>query len=112
MILFCLAFLRIYIIIKLFKYWNLFTNMRSSRISKFFQKGIFAELFFYKSNVKYRGFITMSFLFIVCFYIISLIFQVLEDYTPNLNSGFGFLLNCFWFMIETMTTSNNIFILI
>lgn len=109
MILFSFCLLRIYVVIKICLYWSLFTNPKSMKVFYFFRnKNVLA--FFYKSNLKYYAMGFVIFIFILFLYISALIFKVFENFSKDEVGGFSYIWNCFWFLTQTMTTSNLFFI--
>jgi hypothetical protein len=103
-ILFSFCILRLYVCVKIIRYWNFYSNDKSKRIFKFF-KNKSIDLFIYKSNIKARGLFSITIIFCVVLYISALIFKVYEDYEPNNEIGFSYIWNCLWFLIVTITTS-------
>jgi hypothetical protein len=103
-ILFSLCILRLYVCIKVLKYWDLYASDKSKRVHKFFNNDNI-NVFLYKANLKTRGFFTLVLIVVVCIYLSALILKVYEDFDPNTHSKFNDLLNCLWYLIVTMTTS-------
>ena len=89
MILFSLSIIRLYVVIKVIKYWNLYTNDKSQRIFKFF-KNKFLNKFFYKVSLKAYGFNAVIIIFCVVLYIGALVFKVFENYQAN-QGGFSYI---------------------
>lgn len=107
MILFTFSMLRLYILIKILKYWSIYANDRSQRIIKYF-KNKSLLFFLYKSNIKKNGFYTLSAIFCAILFLSSLIFKIYENYIThysNDSSGFSYIWNCYWYLVITMTTS-------
>lgn len=103
-ILFSFCILRLYVCVKVIRYWNFYSNSRSRRIFTFF--GNYSiDLFLYKANIKGRGLYTISFISAVFLYISALIFKIYEDYETKEEVGFSYIWNCLWFLIVTITTS-------
>lgn len=104
MILFTLSMLRLYVVFKIIKYYNLFTKENSKRIFKFYgNKNI--NLFFYKANIKYFAMISVMVITSGFIYLFALVFKIYEDYESNNQAGFYYIWNCLWFLVQTMTTS-------
>ena len=104
MILFALSLLRLYVVLKVMKIWNPFTNSRSQKISEFFgNKEIW--FFLYRTNLKRYGFITVSLIFVIILFVFGYIFKIFENYQQfEYLSSFGRIWNCLWFLLQTMTT--------
>lgn len=102
-ILFSFCILRLYVCVKVIRYWNFYSNEKSKRIVLFF-KNTSIDLFLYKSNIKANGLLTITFIFIVVLYLFALIFKIYEDYKPSNDIGFSYYLNCLWFLVVTVTT--------
>jgi hypothetical protein len=107
MILFSLCMLRLYVLVKVMKFWNLYTNNNSKRIFKFF-KNKYIDMFFYKSNLKYYGFLSVCIIFSVLLYISSLVFKVYENFDGNEEKNFGYFWNCLWFLAQSMSTGKEV----
>jgi hypothetical protein len=104
-ILLALSFLRLYILIKVIKHLNNYTSQSSERIYKFFQNR-FVNVFLYKANLKKQGFYYIAFFCGFIILLFAMIFRIFEDSEPYLDSDFATILNCLWFLMETITTSN------
>lgn len=104
MILFALSLLRLYVILKIMRIWNPYTNSRSQKISEFFgNKEIW--FFLYRTNLKRYGFITVSFIMVIILFVFGYIFKIFENYQQfEYLSSFGRIWNCLWFLLQTMTT--------
>jgi hypothetical protein len=114
MLLFAACIVRLYVVVKLMKYWSQFTNEKGLRVFKLFNNKL-VYLFFYKSSIRKYGFLALSVIFFAFIYVSSLIFKIFEHYTPPelLNQEtirFSNFLNCLWFLVVTMTTSKSILI--
>jgi hypothetical protein len=84
--------------------WSLFANEKAKRIFKFFgNKNI--DLFFFKTNIKYYGFISVGVIFALIIYLFALVFKVYENFSKNDPSGFKSIWNSLWYLVQTMTTS-------
>jgi hypothetical protein len=105
MILFTLCMLRLYVFVKVLKYWSMFTNDKSQRIFKFFDNK-FLYRFLYKANIREYSFIALIVIFTSIIYIFSLVFKIFEHYNPDATEKFSYFWNCLWFLVVTMTTSN------
>lgn len=107
MILFSIGLLRLYVCLKIIKYWYTYTNDKSKRIFKFFQNKNH-NMFFYKTAIKAYGFFAVIIIFTMILYLSSLVFKVFEHYSnKDDNNHFKYILNCLWYLAQTMTTSNN-----
>jgi hypothetical protein len=104
MILFSLSILRLYLCVKILKYWSMYTNDNSQRILNLFKQksGI---SFLYKSNVKQSGFSTLLVIFCTILYFCALFFKMYEDNKTE-QIEFSNFANCIWYLVITMTTSN------
>jgi hypothetical protein len=102
--LYTFSLIRLYVCVKVIKYFNFYSNEKSKRIFKFF-KNKKTNVFLYKGNIKGNGFLTLVFLLAVFLYVFSLIFKVYEDNNPERNSDFAELTNCLWYLVVTVTTS-------
>ena len=104
MILFALSLLRLYVVLKVIKYWNTYTNSRGQKIFEFFgNQRIW--LFLYRTNLKINSFVTLVTIFILFLMLSAYLFKVFENYQIlEANSPFGNIWNCFWFILQTMTT--------
>lgn len=104
-----LTLIRVYIVVKFLRYWNLYSKRRSKKIVKLFDKSANSDLFMYKANLTKRGFITLCFLGMFVLLMSSLMLKVCE-YThyseENKDSNkFYYYWNNLWFLIVTMCTS-------
>lgn len=104
MILFCLSILRLYMLLKVVQYWNIFTNDQSRRIAEFFDKKNMS-LFFYKTNLKHYGFYSVIILFSLILYLAALILKVCEHTNIERDVGFSYFWNSLWFLVQTMAAS-------
>ena len=105
MILFALCMIRLYVFIKVLKYWSMFTNDKSQRIFKFFGNK-FMYRFLYKANIREYSFIALIVIFVSIIYVFSLIFKIFEHYNSDIGGKFSYFWNCLWYLVVTMTTSN------
>jgi hypothetical protein len=97
-----LSTLRFYVLFKFIRGINEYSSTRSARIINFFNvKKIY--IFLYRSNMFYRGFITIIFLWLFVLYMFTIIFKLLEN--DKSDNVFRPVENCMWFLIVTMTTS-------
>jgi hypothetical protein len=96
----CATF-RSYVLMKLIKHINLYSTDQARRIATFFNIQRF-HIFLYRSNMTYRGFLTMLFLFTFIVYLTTVVFKLLENFEAN--TSFSFTENNLWFLITTMTT--------
>jgi hypothetical protein len=100
-----LSIFRGYIIFKIIKAYNIYTQDRSRRLLKFFNiKELY--LFLYRSNMQYRSFTTIFIIAVFVLTVFSMIVNILENFGPD--DQFYDIGNCIWFLISTMTTSNDI----
>lgn len=105
-ILFSFSLLRLYVVIKIFLYWSLFTNPNSMRVYDLFNRNNRNRLaFFYKSNLKYYAMIFAMIIFFLLFYLASVIFKLVEDYEYNEEYEGDTIWNSYWFIIGMITTS-------
>lgn len=104
MIFYTFCMMRLYIFIKVLKYWSLFTNDNSERIFKFFGNKL-VYLFLYKANIKEYSFLALLLIFGFTIYVASLIFKIFEYTNPDNKLGFSYFWNCVWYLAVTMTTS-------
>jgi hypothetical protein len=112
-ILFSFSTLRLYVCVKIIKYWSLYTEDKSRRILNFF-KNSKIYYFLYKACIKQAALISVVTIFAAIVYWSGLIFKVYEDFDPSSvekNLNFTSIFNCLWFLMCTVTTSK-IFILI
>jgi hypothetical protein len=105
MILFAFCMIRLYVFVKVLKYWSMFTNDKSQRIFKFFGNK-FMYRFLYKANIREYSFIALIIIFVSIIYVYSLIFKIFEHYDPHSRERFSYFWNCLWYLVVTMTTSN------
>lgn len=106
-ILFSFSILRVYVLIKVVRYYSFFTDEKSKRMLEFFKiRNVY--YFVYKANIKANGFISLILIFCSLLYLSGLIFKVYEDYIPGPEDDrtFSDLANCLWYLVVTMTTSN------
>jgi hypothetical protein len=104
MIFFGLSLLRLYVVLKVIKYWNTYTNSRGQKIFEFFgNQRIW--LFLYRTNLKINSFVTLVTIFLLFLILSAFLFKVLENYQQlESASPLGNIWNCFWFILQTMTT--------
>ena len=101
MILFSLSIIRLYVIFKIIKVYNLYTNSRSQKINLFFGNNNIWT-FLYRTNLKSNSFITLALIFSILVLAGSYIFKVFENYQLDENSSdFGNFFNCLWFIAQT-----------
>jgi hypothetical protein len=106
MILYAFCMIRLYIVFKLLRYWNTYTNDKAVRLFKFFNNKMI-YLFLYKTSIKEYGFLALTVIFFIFIYVSALIFKIFEhNITTDPPTGFAYFLNCLWFLVVTMTTSN------
>jgi hypothetical protein len=111
MILFGLCMIRLYVFIKLLKYWSSYTNDKALRLFKLFNNKMI-YLFFYKTSIREYSFIALSIIFFIFIYISALLFKIFEHNIPHETNYFSDFLNCLWYLVVTMTTSKYLFITI
>ena len=101
MILFSLSIIRLYVIFKIIKVYNLYTNSRSQKINLFFgNKNIWT--FLYRTNLKSNSFTTLALIFSILVLAGSYLFKVYENYQQDEDSSdFGNFFNCLWFIAQT-----------
>lgn len=104
MVLYFLCTLRCYLMIKVIRYWNLYSTERSKKILKFFDKHSNSDLFLYKANLDQRGFVTLSCFGIIVLIYFSLLLKVLEYYKYDKSNPFNYYWNSIWYLIVTMGT--------
>jgi hypothetical protein len=104
MLFFFFCSLRLYIIVKAIRYWNTYSQKTSNKMLNFFDKFGEPIMFFYRSNLKQNGFITLALLGAISLAYFSLIFQVLEYYDHQLDNPYYYFVNCIWYLIVTMCT--------
>ena len=104
MVLYFLCTLRCYLMIKVIRYWNLYSTERSKKILKFFDKNSNSDLFLYKANLDQRGFLTLSCFGIIVLIYFSLLLKVLEYYKYDKSNPFNYYWNSIWYLIVTMGT--------
>ena len=101
MILFSLSIIRLYVIFKIIRVYNLYTNSRSQKINSFFGNDNIWT-FLYRTNLKSNSFITLALIFSIIVLAGSYIFKVFENYQLDENSSdFGNFFNCLWFIAQT-----------
>ena len=98
---FCI--LRLYIIIKLLKTVNIYTNSRSKRIYKFFEN-YYLNGFLYKSVIRTYTFFAILIISCTIFYLFALFFKIYEHH--SIQASFENLLDCLWYLLQTITTGN------
>lgn len=104
MLFFFFCSLRIYIIVKAIRYWNLFSQNTSIHMLRLFNELSNPYFFFYKSNLKRNGLITLFLLGAFSLIYFSLIFQVLEYFKKDISNEYYYFVNCIWYLIVTMCT--------
>ena len=103
MILFTLSILRLFVIFKIIKIYNTYTNSRGQKINSYFGNTMIWT-FLYRTNLKNNGFLTIAVIFIIIVFGISYIFKVFENYQTNETTDeFGNYFNCLWFIIQSIT---------
>ena len=102
--LFAFSIFRLYVCLKIVKYWNFYSNEKTKRISKFF-KNRHVIWFLYKANIKARGFFTMAVVSSSFVYLFALVYKIYEDYEPVDTRGDSYIWNSLWYLVNTMTTS-------
>lgn len=106
--------LRSYMLIKVIRYWNLYSKKRSKKILAFFSPNSNSDYFLYKANLSSNGFFTLTLLGFVTLIICSLLLQTFEYLSKDPNNPFYYYWNSLWYLVVTMTTSkqrNNILII-
>ena len=105
MILFACCMLRLYVFLKIVRYWSSYTNHQAERLFKFFNNKMI-YLFFYKTSIREYSFIALAIIFFIFIYISALLFKIFEHNIPHENiSRFADFFNCLWYLVVTMTTS-------
>jgi hypothetical protein len=101
MILFTLSIFRLYVIFKLIKVYNTYTNSRGQKINSFFgNKNHW--MFLYRTNLKANGFKTLFLIFLIIILVGSYTFKIFENYqTDEESSDFGNFFNCLWFIAQS-----------
>lgn len=99
-----LCFLRIYVIGKMIRYWNRYSNGRSKRILGNYRisEGL---LFLYKANFKLNGFITLGLLGIMIVLFGGMLFRLFEYTKLDKVNQFYYVWNSLWYVIVTGCTS-------
>lgn len=111
-IMYCLAVLRFYIVIKLVKFWNLYSSRRARNIQNFLGIDTDPSVFLYKTNLKARSFLSLAMIGFSLLYLASLVFKVFEYTKVDHNAEFYYFWNSIWFLLITMTTSIYIYIIL
>ena len=109
MLFFFFCSLRFYVLVKVLRYYNLFTHKRSKNILKFFEKKSLGTNFLYRANLKLNGFITIGLIGSITLIYSSMILNIFEYTNDNVNNDFFYFWNCSWYIIVTMCTSNLLF---
>ena len=101
MILFSLSIIRLYVLFKIIRVYNSYTNTRSQKINQFFgNKNIWT--FLYRTNLKSNSFKTLALIFSIILLAGSYLFKVYENYQKDeKSSDFGNFFNCLWFIAQT-----------
>jgi len=104
MILFTISIIRLYVIFKIIKIYNTYTNSRGQKLNSFFgNKDIW--MFLYRTNLKNNGFITVAFIFLIIAFACSYVFKVFENYQMDETSTeFGYFFNCLWLLVQSIAT--------
>lgn len=105
LVLYFLSMFRVYIIVKVVRYWNLYSKVRSKKILKFFDRYSNSDVFSYKANLSQRGFITLTLLAGFTLILFSLLLKAVEYYVNNPQSKFYYYWNSLWLLVVTMCTS-------
>jgi hypothetical protein len=109
MILFAFCIVRLYIVLKLLKYWSNYTNDKALRLFKFFNNKMI-YLFFYKTSIKEYSFFALTIIFFIFIYLSGMLFKIFEHSIVNAPvTRFSNFLNCLWYLVVTMTTSKGIY---
>ena len=104
MIFFCLSIMRFYVILKIIKTYNPYTNSRGHKLNEFFGNKN-QWMFLYRTNLKNSGFLTVSVIFIIVILADSYIFKVFENYQKDEKSNeFGNFFNCLWLLVQSIST--------
>ncbi len=101
MILFSLSIIRLYVLFKIIRVYNPYTNTRSQKINQFFgNKNIWT--FLYRTNLKSNSFKTLALIFSIIVLTGAYLFKVYENYQQDeKSSDFGNFFNCLWFIAQT-----------
>ena len=101
MILFSLSIIRLYVLFKIIRVYNPYTNTRSQKINQFFgNKNIWT--FLYRTNLKSNSFKTLALIFSIIVLTGAYLFKVYENYQQDeKSSDFGNFFNCLWFIVQT-----------
>jgi hypothetical protein len=105
LLLFVLSTIRVYILVKVIRYWNLYSKNRSKKILQFFTNGSNNDIFLYKANLSRSGFVTLVLLGLVTLFITSMLLKVVEYTKQDRKNPFYYYWNSLWFLIVTMCTS-------
>lgn len=105
MMLYFICSLRIYTLIKVIRYYNLFAQEHPKSILKFYDKNSSSQTFLYRANLKQNGFVTIAIIGSMTLLYSSVIFQVVEYDKKDENNPYYYLWNCSWYIIVTMCTS-------
>lgn len=102
---FVLSLIRLYVLVKQFRNWNIYTNGRGEKIAKFFNNNEML-MFLYRTNLKNNGALTLALIFITLALVGGYVLKVFENHQPTESqSNFGDFWTCLWFIAQTMTTS-------
>jgi hypothetical protein len=102
--LYFLCIIRIYMVLKVIRYWNLYAKKRSKKILEFFSKEANSDIFLYKANLSNRGFSTLLILGFFTLLICSLLLKVTEFTQNNQKNPFFYFWNSLWYLVVTMCT--------
>ena len=101
MILFTLSIFRLYVIFKVIKVYNTYTNSRGQKINSFFGNRNH-WMFLYRTNLKSNSFKTLSLIFLIIVLANSYTFKIFENYQEDENSfNFGNFFNSLWFILQS-----------
>jgi hypothetical protein len=93
--------IRMYVWLRIAKYFNMYYGEEIKAISHINISSIY--MFLYRSNVRYRPFLTIFIVMVFSFFIWTILFICYERYDSN--GIFSYTWNVIWIIVVTMTTS-------